>query len=85
MIWPRMGPSMQPSPLAVEQNPKYSIFYLGNRMVMALYPAIERAASPKPSKALRTNAIPTNQSLCALKFKEKLTHLRHNPRSQVRK
>jgi len=67
-----MGPSMQPSPLAVEQKPKYSIFCLGKRMVMALYPAIERVASPIPSRALRANAIPENQSLNALNTKKSL-------------
>jgi hypothetical protein len=66
ITYPKMGPSMQPSPLAVEQKPKYSIFCLGKRMVMALYPAIERVASPIPSKALRANAMPENQSLNAL-------------------
>lgn len=64
-----MGPSIQPNPLAVEQKPKYNIFCLGKRMVMTLYPAIDRVASPIPPKALRINAMPANQSLNALNSK----------------
>ncbi len=79
-----MGPSMHPSPLAVEQNPKYNIFCLGKRMVIALYPAIEILASPIPSKALSTNAIPENQALYALNSK-KLTHHPHLTRILVQK
>ena len=33
---------------------------------MALYPAIDRVESPIPSRALRKNAMPANQSLNAL-------------------
>jgi hypothetical protein len=39
---------MHPSPLAVEQKPRYIIFFLGNNIVITVYPAMDRVASPNP-------------------------------------
>jgi hypothetical protein len=54
---------MHPSPLAVEQNPRYIIFYFGKSMVITVYPAIERVASPTPWIARSKKDSPENSLL----------------------
>jgi hypothetical protein len=54
---------MHPSPLAVEQNPRYIIFFFGKSIVITVYPAIDRVASPTPWRARSKKERPVNNLL----------------------